>query len=67
MTERVPVDDVVVLLALSGQPQPNANCRERKIVVAIASRRGWESKEIARVIGLTTRTVERHRKDLVDA
>lgn len=56
------VDDVAVARAISATwPTPRLNAAERAAAVAILTRRGHSQTQIADRIGITARTVCRHR------
>lgn len=59
---RIDVDPVQVELAVSGQPRPDFNIRERRIATRILHARGLSDSEIADRLGCADRTVLRNRK-----
>lgn len=61
MTPVVVADEVAVLRALRGEHVDRLNFAERPVAIALLTRRGHSAPEIARRIGVSARTVERHR------
>jgi DNA-binding NarL/FixJ family response regulator len=55
--------DVRYGVGLAGVPRPALTRRELEVLELVAS--GWSSQEIARALGLDTRTVETHRARLM--
>lgn len=65
--EPEPIDEVVVLRAVAGVAVGGLNVRERREAIRILTRRGLSADETALRIGVSPRTVVRHRTRLREA
>lgn len=58
------VDVVLVRDALEGTARWRLSIAERRLVVAVGTRAGRSSRQLARCTGITARSVVRHRRSL---
>jgi hypothetical protein len=56
------VDDVVVAELVAGQFGGKATIHEKRVALDLCRMRGFTIADTARRVGVSTRTVERHRK-----
>jgi DNA-binding CsgD family transcriptional regulator len=61
-----PVDDIAVERLINGAPPPTTTAAEKREAIRVLTRRHMPAAAIAERIGVTPRTVQRHRAALRD-
>jgi DNA-binding NarL/FixJ family response regulator len=59
VNHRCPVDPIAIELACSGQPRP-LGVNDRQAAIRTLRQRGHSARNIARTLGISMRTVQRH-------